>query len=371
MSKRIFIHISLFILTVFTTLISGYEWTTGKVFFSSSEPILLRFKQGFPYAFSFLLFLTVHEFGHYFMSRKYGIKATLPYYIPMYIGTMSIGSMGAIIRLKEPCQTRKQFFDIGIAGPLSGIVIGIGLMIYGYATLPPESHIFLIHPEYLKYGGFPDPKEYQNIPYALALGKPLLFTIAELFLPDDAPIPPPQEIMHYPYLFTAWLALFFTALNLIPVGQLDGGHVTYGLFGFKGHYWISRATIFIMILYGGIDFMNTEQVETLWEGLLNVSFYMLLLLAILTKLYDYKKVEHWLPVLFLIVSFHVALNLFFPSIKGYPGYMMFAVIIVRFLDIRHPVAPVDEPLNSKRKILGWVALLLFILCISPQPFQIS
>lgn len=369
MKKRLFLHIFLFLITVFTTLMAGYEWTTGKVFFTNNEPIQNRLAQGIPYAFGFLLFLTVHEFGHYFMSRKYGIQATLPYYIPMYVGTMSIGSMGAIIRLKEPCTTRTQFFDIGIAGPLAGLVIGFGLLIYGYATLPSEGYIFLIHPEYVKYGGFPSPQEYQNIPYALKLGKPLLFKIVEFFLPSDIIIPPPQEMMHYPYLFTAWLALFFTALNLIPVGQLDGGHVTYGLLGEKGHYWISRVTIFVMILYGGLDFLNFKNTENIQEVAINTGIYLLLLLAILTKLY--KNLRRWLPILLSIIIFHLFFALLFPSIKGYSGYMMFAFIIVRFLGISHPVAPYDAPLNKKRKIIGWLTMLIFILCISPQPFQIS
>ncbi|MCS7078122.1 MAG: site-2 protease family protein [Bacteroidia bacterium] len=370
MNKRIFIHIFLFVLTVLTTLISGYEWTTGKVFFASHEPVLVRFKQGFPYCFGFLLFLTVHEFGHYFMSKKYGIKATLPYYIPMYIGSMSIGSMGAVIRLKEPCQTRVQFFDIGIAGPLAGLVVGLGLMIYGYATLPPESYIFSIHPEYVKYGGFPEPKEYQNIPYGLTLGKPLLFKVVEFFMPSEASIPPPQEIMHYPYLFTAWLALFFTALNLIPIGQLDGGHIIYGLLGIKGHKWVSKTTILIMVLYGGIDFMRLESIESTFEWVLNSSIYLLLLLAIMTKLYG-KRSRLWLLATVLVMSFHVLVSIMFPHVKGYGGYMMFAVIIVRFFGFEHPVARVDTPLNLKRKVLGWITLVVFIFCISLQPFQIS
>lgn len=371
MNNRIFLHIFLFLVTVITTLIAGYEWTTGKVFFLSEEPLLVRFSKGTPYAFGFLLFLTVHEFGHYFMSRKYGIRATLPYYIPMYIGSMSIGSMGAIIRLKEPCTTRTQFYDIGIAGPLAGLVIGLSLMIYGYSTLPPETHIFLIHPEYVKYGGFPTQEEYQNIPYAIKLGKPLLFKIIEVFLGNSVSIPPPQEMMHYPYLFTAWLALFFTALNLIPVGQLDGGHVIYGLFGVKGHYIISRAVIFIMILYGGIDFLNFKNAGSIEEIALNSGIYLILLLLILTKLYGLNKVRKWLPILLIIISSHLIFTLLFPNIKGYSGYLMFATIIVRFLGIKHPVAPEDTPLTKNRKILGWITLIIFILCISPQPFQIS
>lgn len=371
MKNRIFLHILLFIITVITTLIAGYEWTTGKTFFTSAEPVSERLRQGIPYAFGFLLFLTVHEFGHYFMSKKYGIRATLPYYIPMYIGTMSIGSMGAVIRLKEPCTTRTQFFDIGIAGPLAGLVIGFGLMIYGYATLPSESHIFLIHPEYVKYGGFPTPQEYQNIPYAIKLGKPLLFSITEFFIPNTVAVPPPQEIMHYPYLFTAWLAFFFTALNLIPVGQLDGGHVIYGLLGQKGHYWISRITIFVMLIYGGIDFLNFRNSTGIEEVALNSGIYLLLLLVVLTKLYGLKKLHKWLPIALSIIAFHFIFILMFPHFKGYGGYMMFAVIIVRFLGIQHPVAPEDIPLTKKRKVLGWITLLIFILCISPHPFQIS
>lgn len=371
MNNRVWLHIFLFLVTVVTTLIAGYEWTTGKIFFEGKEPLSNRFSQGIPYAFGFLLFLTVHEFGHYFMSKKYGIRATLPYYIPMYVGSMSIGSMGAVIRLKEPCTTRTQFFDIGIAGPLAGLVIGLALMFYGYATLPPESHIFLIHPEYAKYGGFPTQEEYHNIPYALKLGKPLLFRITELFISDTVAIPPPQEIMHYPHLFTAWLALFFTALNLIPVGQLDGGHVIYGLFGAKGHYWISRVIVLIMILYGGVDFLNFKNSASIEEIILNSGIYLLLLIAILTKLYGWRNLQKWLPVTFAIITFHLVFTLWFPSFRGYSGYMMFATIIVRFLGIQHPVAPDDTPISKNRKILGWITLFVFILCISPHPFQIS
>jgi membrane-associated protease RseP (regulator of RpoE activity) len=178
-------------------------------------------------------------------------------------------------------------------------------------------------------------------------------------------------MMHYPYLFTAWLALFFTALNLIPVGQLDGGHVIYGLFGAKGHYWISRIIVFVMILYGGIDFLNFKDVSSTEEIMLNSGIYLLLLLTILTKLYGIKKVQKWLPIAFSIIIFHLTLTMLFSNVKGYSGYMMFAVIIVRFLGIQHPFAADDTPLSKNRKVLGWITLIIFILCISPQPFQIS
>jgi len=113
------------------------------------------FTAGFAFSIPFLSFLTLHEFGHYFVARYNKIKTTLPYYLPFWLGFLpapSIGSFGAVIQIKQQIQSRRQYFDIGIAGPIAGFVAGLIILFYGFTHLPPAEYIFEIHPEYQQYG---------------------------------------------------------------------------------------------------------------------------------------------------------------------------------------------------------------------------
>src|ERR1043166_8120924 len=160
--KTYLIHSSLFIVTFITTTLAGAEWTYGKslLHFKSASLFSMyinpdytwaNFASGLPYSICFLMILTCHEFGHYFTAVYYKVKTTLPYYIPLPPFGL-LGTLGALIRIKEPIHTNKQQFDIGIAGPLAGLVVALGFLIYGFATLPSPEYIFQFHPEYQKYG---------------------------------------------------------------------------------------------------------------------------------------------------------------------------------------------------------------------------
>ncbi|MEQ8572689.1 MAG: site-2 protease family protein, partial [Fulvivirga sp.] len=144
-------HLGLFILTFLTATLAGTWWVNQRVW-PFTEYGVSDFVIGMQYSIPFLLILTVHEFGHYFMAKYHKIKTTLPFYIPIPPFPMSIGTMGAIIKIKQHIISKKIHFDIGIAGPLAGFVIALGVLIYGYATLPELDYLFEIHPSYAQYG---------------------------------------------------------------------------------------------------------------------------------------------------------------------------------------------------------------------------
>jgi membrane-associated protease RseP (regulator of RpoE activity) len=152
-TKTLLIQIGLFILTIGTTTLAGAEWMHGRVFFYGSNPMgLSQFLKGFEFSIPFLIILTAHEFGHFFTARFHKVKVTLPFYIPLWLGFIpgmpSIGTMGAFIRLKSFVYSKKQHFDIGIAGPIAGFIVALAVLFYGFTHLPPAEHIYFIHPEY-------------------------------------------------------------------------------------------------------------------------------------------------------------------------------------------------------------------------------
>src|SRR5882724_1978649 len=138
--KSILIHSSLFVVTFITTTMAGAEWSFGKSVFMPSYS-WSDFASGLPYSICFLTILTCHEFGHYFTAIYYRVKTSLPYYIPLPPFGL-LGTLGALIRIKQPIHTNKQQFDIGIAGPLAGLVVALGFLIYGFMTLPPAEYVF-------------------------------------------------------------------------------------------------------------------------------------------------------------------------------------------------------------------------------------
>ena len=157
--KTEIIQALLFITTLITTTLAGAEAMSAKFFLLVDKPYKLNFPddfwQGFHFSIPFLTILTCHEFGHYFTARYYKIKTSLPYFIPLWasvLTSLSIGTMGAVIRMTGRTRSRKEFFDIGIAGPLAGFVVSLGVLYYGFTHLPPLEYIFKIHPDYQKYG---------------------------------------------------------------------------------------------------------------------------------------------------------------------------------------------------------------------------
>ncbi len=391
-TKSYIIHTILFILTVISTILVGAENATGKTWWGwgvlpeSSLLSLKDFSQGFLYSFSFLLFLTVHEFGHYFTAQYHNVKASLPYYIPIFVpfpGILNIGSFGAVIRLKETPKTTRQFFDIGIAGPLAGFVVSVGLIIVGLLTLPDSNQYLLnIHPDYIKdYGGVPTQAMQEAFirDYNLAnpdtpqmsyyVGTNLLFEFLKQVIPySQADFPTPFELYHYPLLFVGYLTLFFTALNLLPIGQLDGGHVIYGMFGQKKAGIISRITVVALILVGGTGFVEWVNFR---ENYISLGVYLAFLVFVWNHILN-KPSNTWIifGVAFTTFLLQAGLKFVFPAIEPNMIWVIYAFMGVRFIRLDHPPAWHETPIGTGRMILGWIAIAIFLLSFSPAPISI-
>lgn len=247
---RPWLNLLLFVLTAFSVLFAGASYgiaglepelqrqaiqevvVNGQVL--TVIPRLSEIWRGFPYALSLLLILGAHELGHYFAARRHGHSVSLPYFIPLPL--IGLGTMGAVIRSREPMRNRKVLIDIGAAGPLAGMVFAIPILIIGLLT----SNVELI-----TSGGF---REGNSLLYALlkvmALGQ---------FYPTAT-----QDVVINQMAFAGWLGLFVTALNLIPVGQLDGGHVLYSLFG------RAARRIYYPVLVGMVVLALFSQMWLIW-----------------------------------------------------------------------------------------------------------
>lgn len=368
--KRKYIYLILFIVTLITTTIAGAEWMYGKfLVFSESRLSFAEILTGIYFSFPFLAILTVHEFGHYFTARYYKIKVTLPYYIPLWLGFIaapSIGTMGAFIRIKEAIKSRKEYFDVGIAGPLAGFVMALFILYYGFNHLPPSDYIYKIHPEYEQYGSN-YAKYVYNEKGTVYLGGNLTIWFFENYVaPDPDRIPNMYEMYHYPWVFAGFLALFFTALNLLPIGQLDGGHVLYGLFGWENHRMISFSLFVLFLFYAGLGLITPW--DPLSDLILYIPLYVGFLYISLSSVRAPRRTRLMIAMGIFAVQFF--LSLIFPTIQGYPEWLLMAFIIGRFLGLYHPPALMDEPLSPTRKVLGWIALLVFVVSFSPRPFMI-
>jgi membrane-associated protease RseP (regulator of RpoE activity) len=208
--KRWWINLVLFLLTIASTTLVGAVLEQELPFDESlmhlfQNPRLLL--SGIPASLTIMGILTVHEFGHYFAARKHGLDSSLPYFIPLPFGL--IGTMGAIIRMRTPWEDRDALFDVGAAGPLAGIAIALPLFFIGLMVspaLPPQ-------------------------PDGMPLGTPLLLRWMEDVVYVLRGIPQDYDIYVNSWAFTAWFAVFVSGLNLLPIGQLDGGHVAYAVLG--------------------------------------------------------------------------------------------------------------------------------------------
>lgn len=305
------LHIVLLIVTFITTLFAGIQWTTG-----NEGPYDLKdMASGLPYSISILFILGTHEFGHYFASVFHKVKATLPFFIPLPPTIGLFGTMGAVIKTKSPIPNNKVMFDIGAAGPISGFVACLIVLIYGFTHLPGKEYIMQIHPDYLS-------PEYGKGIVGLEFGNTLLFVLLkEIFTNPSQFVPPMSEIYHYPYLCVGWFGLFVTAMNLIPVGQLDGGHIIYSMFNEKKQEAIASISMIVLLLLGVIDLLNS----------------------------------------FMNLEIHF----------GWSGWLFWAAILFFFIKVKHPPVGQFEELNLSRKIFGYLAVLIFILSFSPTPFVIS
>lgn len=368
--KRYFIHGCLFLLTLITTTLAGTEWIEGKFIFYSEGYTWNDFLNGLYFSIPFLGILTAHEFGHYFVAKFHKVKTSLPYFLPMwfgFIGAPSLGTLGAIIRLDSITRSRKQYFDIGIAGPLAGFVVALLVLTYGFANLPPKEDIFKIHPEYAQYGLDYPKYVYNDSTESIIMGSNLLFEFFKTQVADPDLLPHDNELMHYPFIFAGFLALFFTALNLIPVGQLDGGHVLYGLIGAKGHRYVASAVFVLFVFFAGLGlFTPYDPMEELLWAPIYVGFLYLVFSSMPLKLNRDK-----LMLAVAVFTLQFLISYFDPTIIGFEGWLLFAFVIGRFLGVQHPPVSINTPLDTKRKILGWIALIIFVLCFSPSPLIIA
>ena len=311
--KNFLVHISLFILTFITTTIAGAQWISGM-----PGPYEISFLlKGLPYSVSIMFIISCHEFGHYFAAQYHKVKATLPYYIPFppIPIFLNFGTMGAVIRTKSPIYTKKAMFDIGIAGPIAGFVACLIVLLYGFTHVPGIQYLLAIHPDYFS-------PAYGKDAIDLAFGNTLLFSSFKLiFIHGSQFFPPMSEIYHYPYLCVGWFGLFVTAMNMIPVGQLDGGHIAYTMFGEQNHFKIAVVSFAVLMVLGVLG---------LAESALNLS-----------------------------TSF------------GWVGWLLWALLLYFVIKLKHPAIPDDSELDFKRKILGYVSFFILAVSFSPTPFMVS
>lgn len=355
----------LFILTFICTTLAGSELVTGTSILIPETYSWGAFVAGMSYSIPFLFILTVHEFGHYFTAKYYKVEVTLPNYIPGYLPGFSLGTFGALIRIVGPIRSRKQYFDIGIAGPLAGFIVAIAVLFYGFTHLPEPEYIFQIHPEYAEYGLDYANHVYENMEGpSISMGNNLLFSFFENYVADPAKLPNHREIMHYPYLFAGFLALFFTALNLIPIGQLDGGHILYGIIGVKKHRKVATVLYLIFTFFAGLGLVS---VTTPLDDLLLYSVAYIGFLFFSFKGLGFNKQNTLLAAVGMYTAQFLTSMVFYEA-TGFPGYLLFVLLLGRFIGVRHPVTMDETPLSKGRIILGWVALVIFILCFSMNPF---
>ncbi|MFO8099201.1 MAG: site-2 protease family protein [Salinibacter sp.] len=385
-TDRPWLHLVLFVLALGSTVYAGAQWVNRTLYYEAQgESISLLFLSvpegwlidGLRYAIPLLGFLTVHEFGHYFAARYHRVNTSLPYYIPFPFN--GIGNFGAVIRIREAIPSTRTLFDIGVAGPLAGFVVALGALLYGFSTLPPPEYLLdLPAHEALKehirqHGTFPDtPPKPEEGTFVLVVGQtPLYWLLSQGF----ANVPPMYEMYHYPVLFAGWLGLFFTALNLLPVGQLDGGHVLYALFGHTWHRRFAQAFVFLLLLSGGIGFM--EEVHPAladmgagWGALswpiLAALFYAYLYRPLRRR---HKQIVAGTAGLLLGVA---AARLVGPMLTqyGYTGWLVWTLLIIFLIRVEHPPVVQRNRLTPGRRVLGYLAIAIFLLCFSIRPLTV-
>jgi len=179
-------------------------------------------------------------------------------------------------------------------------------------------------------------------------------------------MPNPHEIMHYPFLFAGFLSLVFTCMNLLPIGQLDGGHVLYGLLGYKKHRMVATGLYFALLFYAGLGYVDSRL--PLEQSLYEIPLYIFFLFMALRSLFEKKRDR--LMYALGIFTLQYVVGWLVPSIHGYSAWLAFILLIGWMVGVPHPPSEIEEPLDSTRKILGWLALLIFLLCLTPTPIDL-
>jgi membrane-associated protease RseP (regulator of RpoE activity) len=363
------LHIGLFLITLMTTTLAGIQLTQGDLDFLNLNVFALRgaafwaeVQRGLWYSVPFLGVLTVHEFGHYFTARHNRVRSSLPYYVPFPMG---LGTFGAIIRIKERIFSRREFFDIGMAGPLAGFLAAVPLLIYGFTHLPPLEYLYTIHPEYARFGADYARHVYPPGVQGITLAKPLIYQWLETAFANPILLPHPNELLHYPVLLAGALSLFFTALNLLPMGQLDGGHILYGLLGRKRFNKLAFWLFVGFIFYAGLGLFSLHSDWKIWlyGGPVYAGYLALIFWRVL------PRPCQGLLLAAGIWAAQLAVAAFAPTLLGNPGWLVFGLLLGRFTGIYHPPAPDERPLSAGRQVLGWVMVAIFVLCFTPSPFK--
>jgi membrane-associated protease RseP (regulator of RpoE activity) len=312
----IWVNLILLVLTILSVTFTGAQFAAADVVEPFKLPLgefLKYLLTGWPFAVSLLGILLAHEFGHYLVGRAHGENVTLPYFIPLPFS--AFGTMGAFINMKEIPRNRKHLMDIGMAGPLIGLVVAVVVLFIGLnlstvgpieANLPEGyvhflegNSLFYLLAKYLTFGKLlPQPASYGSL-------GPVLYWIRYFFTGTPVPLGG-LDVQIHPVAWAGWAGLFVTAMNLIPAGQLDGGHILYVLFGKKA---ARRVFPVILIALGVLGFF--------WSG-----------------------------------------------------WWLWAVLILFFG--RRYAEPLDQitPIDRKRKWLGVLALILFLLIFIPVPLVI-
>jgi membrane-associated protease RseP (regulator of RpoE activity) len=372
---RTWLHLLLFLLTVASTVYVGGVFA-GRVGVYEAQGYSYLLWDGIQYSLALLGALTVHEFGHYFAARHHRIKTSLPYYIPLPV--MPIGTLGAVIRIREPIPSERKLFDIGAAGPLAGFVVSLGALLYAFATLPPPEYLLdLGGHEALKehirqFGTFPDTMPPSEGGEVIVLGETLLYWILAQFFDH---VPPMYEMYHYPVLYAGWLGLFFTALNLLPVGQLDGGHILYALFGETWHRRLARGFVLLLLLSGSIGFLQSARPElyAMSEWLGHATYFILaaILFVYLYRTFDGDHRYIATSMLAVLALARGAMWLGEPFTQfGYSGWLVWTALIVFFVRVDHPPVRYREPLTPTRRLLGYISIAIFFLCFSFRPIYL-
>ncbi len=234
------VNLALFLITLLSVIFAGAIYTYNGPETQTTSGLILSLLRslpsGVPFAISLLAILVAHEFGHYLAGRYHHTHVTLPYFIPFPLSPF--GTMGAFIQLKEPPRNKRILLDIGIAGPIAGLVVAIPVLLYGLSlsrvepitiapgqifTLEGNSLLYLLS-KFVVFGQLlPHPVSYEGLP-------PLLYWVRYFFTSKPLPVGGLDVLIH-PVAWAGWAGLLVTALNLIPAGQLDGGHVMYVLLG--------------------------------------------------------------------------------------------------------------------------------------------
>jgi membrane-associated protease RseP (regulator of RpoE activity) len=310
-TKEYSFHGLLFLLTFATTVLAGVYW-------ANQDPLeLTNLPNGLPYGILILVLLGSHEMGHYVAARVHSVSATLPYFLPFpsFVGLIPFGTLGAVIKLKSTVTSRKVLFDIGASGPIAGFLVSLVLLIIGFTTLPPINYLYAIHPEYSSLSSIPEG--------GLRFGNTILFSLLAGGLPSTGTfVPPMNEIYHYPFLCVGWFGLLVTAMNLIPVGQLDGGHIAVAALG-RLALPLARVSLLVLIALGIGGILPVFGIA--WE---------------------------W----------------------GWPGWLLWAIVLLVFTrGLRRSPAYFEkgEPIGQSREVIAALCALIFLLSFPITPFSIQ